>query len=186
MSSSVANWLLLLATAAANLCVGAYAFARAPKVPLNRAFGFLALATSCWAAALALGYHTRPSEHGLSSTTTIIRVAFAAGSLFAVAFLVFIDRFASTTTSDRNVIRRCFVPIGLAFCVISFTPWIVLSARAEEDALTVKYGPLHPVFAIYALLGLGAAIYLLAKKYRRSEGLEAVQVRYVVLGIVVS
>jgi len=65
MSSSVANWLLLLATAAANLCVGAYAFARAPKVPLNRAFGFLALATSCWAAALALGYHTRPSEHGL-------------------------------------------------------------------------------------------------------------------------
>ena len=186
MSSSVANWLLLLATAAANLCVGAYAFARAPKVPLNRAFGFLALATSCWAAALALGYHTRPSEHGLSSTTTIIRVAFAAGSLFAVAFLVFIDRFASTTTSDRNVIRRCFVPIGLAFCVISFTPWIVLSARAEEDALTVKYGPLHPVFAIYALLGLGAAIYLLAKKYRRSEGLEAVQVRYVVLGFVVS
>src|SRR5689334_10568634 len=186
MSSSVANWLLLLATAAANLCVGAYAFTRAPRAPLNRAFGFLALATSCWAAALALGYHTRPSEHGFNSTTTIIRVAFAAGSLFAVAFLLFIERFASSTHGDRVLIRRCLAPIGFGFCVASLTPWIVLSAKAETDALKVTYGPLHPMFAIYALVGLGVAIYLLAKKYRHSEGLEAVQVRYVILAFVIS
>jgi PAS domain S-box-containing protein len=186
MSPSGVNWLLLLATAGANLCVGAYAFTRAPRAPLNRAFGFLALATSCWAAALALGYHTRPSEHGFNSTTTIIRVAFAAGSLFAVAFLLFIERFASSTHGDRVLIRRCLAPIGLGFCVASLTPWIVLSAKAETDALKVTYGPLHPMFAIYALVGLGVAIYLLAKKYRHSEGLEAVQVRYVILAFVIS
>ena len=42
------------------------------------------------------------------------------------------------------------------------------------------------MFAAYSLSGLAAAFYLLLKKYRLSEGLEAVQVRYVILAFVLS
>ncbi|HZP38945.1 MAG TPA: PAS domain-containing protein, partial [Methylomirabilota bacterium] len=186
MISGSVNWLLLLSTAGANLCVGAYTLSRSPRAPLNRAFTFLALTTSGWAAALAFGYHTDPSEQGFGNTTTIIRVAFAAGSLFAVAFLIFIDRFASITRRDSQIIRRGLAPIGVGFFFLSFTSWIASSAKVHDDVLTVTYGPLHPAFALYALIGLGTTIYLLAKKHRLSEGLEAIQVRYVILAFVLS
>ena len=101
-----------------KLVVGAYVFRRAPKAPLNRAFGLLALATSCWAVALAVGYHIDPQPAALSSTTFIIRFAFAAGSLFAVLFLLFdrsvrIDHLGRTghpeilSGSDRNRFPSC-------------------------------------------------------------------------------
>ena len=180
------NWLLLMATAAANLWVGAYVFRHAPKAPLNRAFGLLALATSCWAVALAVGYHVDPQPAVQSSTTSIIRFAFGAGSLFAVSFLLFIDRFASTTQAAHVVLRYCLVPIGICFVAISFSPWIVASAKSLDEGLQVTYGPLHPLFAAYSLIGLAATIYLLLKKYRLSDGVEAVQVRYVILAFVLS
>ena len=180
------NWLLLMATAAANLWVGAYVFRHAPRAPLNRAFGLLALATSCWALALAVGYHIDPQLAALSSTTFIIRFAFAAGSLFAVSFLLFIDRFASTTQAAHVALRYCLVPIGTCFLAISFSPWIVSSARYVDQGLHVTYGPAHPAFAAYSLVGLAATVYLLLKKHRLSEGLEAVQVRYVIFAFVLS
>jgi two-component system, NtrC family, nitrogen regulation sensor histidine kinase GlnL len=180
------NWLLLMATAAANLWVGVYVFRRAPKAPLNRAFGLLALATSCWAMALAVGYHINPHPAALSSTTFIIRFAFAAGSLFAVSFLLFIDRFASTTQGAHIALRYCLMPIGIGFLAISFSPWIVSSAKYFNEGLQVTYGPAHPLFATYSITGLAATVYLLLKKYRLSEGLEAVQVRYVILAFVLS
>src|SRR5512144_1724566 len=158
MTAITVNWLLLMATAVANLWVGLYVFARAPKVPLNRAFAFLALATSCWAVALAIGYHGSTNVH---QTTAIIRFAFAAGSLFAVSFLLFIDRFASISLISRKLVQYALVPIGIAFCVVSFSPWIVSSAKSLDDGLQVTYGPLHPLFAVYAIVGLALTVQLL-------------------------
>jgi hypothetical protein len=129
MTTIAVNWFLLMATAAANLCVGIYVFTRAPRSSLNRAFGLLALATSCWAAALAVGYHADPQPATLTQTTLIIRFAFAAGSLFAISFLLFIDRFASATERAHIALRYCLIPIGAVFFVASFSPWIVSSAR---------------------------------------------------------
>jgi two-component system, NtrC family, nitrogen regulation sensor histidine kinase GlnL len=186
MATITINWLLLMGTAAANLWVGIYVFTRAPKAPLNRAFGFLAFATSCWAMALAVGYHVSPPPADLHSTTAIIRFAFAAGSLFAASFLLFIDRFALISRSACILVRCFLVPIGIAFFAISFSPLIVTSARSLDEGLQVTYGPLHPLFAVYALVGLTVTVYLLVRKYRRSEGLEAVQVRYVILAFVLS
>jgi PAS domain S-box-containing protein len=186
MTTIAVNWFFLMATAAANLCVGIYVFTRAPRSPLNRAFGLLALATSCWAAALAVGYHADPQPATLAQTTLIIRFAFAAGSLFAISFLLFIDRFASATERAHIAVRYCLIPIGAVFFLASFSPWIVSSARSLDEGLQVTYGPLHPLFAAYSVVGLAAAAYLLLKKYRLSEGLEAVQVRYVILAFVLS
>jgi PAS domain S-box-containing protein len=78
------------------------------------------------------------------------------------------------------------VPIGTAFFALSFSPWMVISARLYADGLQVTYGPIHPFFATYALIGLGATLYMLVGKYRRSEGLEGLQVRYVLLAFVLS
>ncbi len=186
MTTITVNWLLLMATAVANLWVGVYVFTRAPKAPLNRAFAFLAVATSCWAVALAVGYHVDPRSTNVHHTTAIIRFAFAAGSLFAVSFLLFIDRFASISPSSRKLVQYALVPIGIAFCVVSFSPWIVYSAKSLDEGLQVTYGPLHPLFAVYALVGLALTVQLLLTKYRCSEGLEKVQVRYVILAFVLS
>jgi PAS domain S-box-containing protein len=146
----------------------------------------LALATSLWAAALATGYYVNLHETGTRETTAIIRIAFAAGSLFAIAFLLFIEQFTLAPSKSSVVVRHGLVPIGMLFFVASFSPWLVVSARSHMVGLRVTYGPLHPAFALYALAGLGVTMYLLVNKYRRSEGIERRQVRYVVLGFLLS
>ena len=180
------NWILLVGTAVANLCMGAYVFSRAPKAPLNRAFALLSLSTALWSAALAVGYYAGPAGTNPESTTLVIRCAFAAGSLFAIAFLLFIQRFTVPTAKTSFVVCYALVPIGTAFFALSFSPWMVISARPYADGLQVTYGPIHPFFATYALIGLGATLYMLVGKYRRSEGLEGLQVRYVLLAFVLS
>ncbi|HKW90946.1 MAG TPA: ATP-binding protein [Methylomirabilota bacterium] len=180
------NWFLLMATAVANLSMGTYVFSRAPRASLNRAFGLLSLATSLWACALAVGYHVDPLDSGLGETTFVIRVAFAAGSLFAIAFLVFIEQFSLSPPKVFPFVRYCLIPAGVVFFVISFSPWVVVSARSQLSGLQIVYGPLHPFFAVYALAGLGATMYLLTGKYRRSDGLEGLQARYVILAFLLS
>jgi two-component system nitrogen regulation sensor histidine kinase GlnL len=54
------------------------------------------------------------------------------------------------------------------------------------NGLQVTYGPIHPLFASYALIGLSATLYMLIGKYRRSDGLEALQVGYVLVAFVLS
>jgi two-component system nitrogen regulation sensor histidine kinase GlnL len=180
------NWLLLIATAIANLGMGLYVFGRAPRSSLNRAFGLLALATSLWSGSLAVGYHVDPQTTGLSATTLVIRIAFAAGSLFAVAFLLFTERFALSPPAVCRMVRFFLVPVGIAFFVVSFSPWMVAVAKSTPTGLQVTYGPLHPVFAVYALVGFATTVYLLRSKYRRSVGLERLQVRYVIWAFLLS
>jgi len=180
------NWTLLVATAVANLCMGIYVFSRSPRAPLNKAFGLLALATSLWAVALAIGYHVDPRDASPDWTTIVIRFAFAAGSMFALTFVLFIERFTLPSPKVAAAVRRGFIVMGVAFCGASFSPWIVVSARPEAGGLQVTYGLLHPWFAAYALVGLGTTVHLLVVKYRRSDGLEGLQVRYVILAFVLS
>jgi len=180
------NWLLLVGTAVANLCMGAYVFSRAPKASLNRAFALLSLSTAVWSAALAVGYNAGPAGTNPESTTLVIRSAFAAGSLFAIAFLLFIERFTIPAPKPSFVVCYVLVPIGVVFFALSFSPWMVTSARPHAGGLQVTYGPIHPFFATYALIGLSAALYMLVGKYRRSDGLEGLQVRYVLVAFVLS
>ena len=187
MGSGVSmNWTFLVGTAIANLCMGAYVFSRAPKAPLNKAFALLSFSTALWSAALAVGYHAELSGGSPESTTLVIRCAFAAGSLFAIAFLLFIERFTLPDHRTSFVVRFVLVPFGAAFFALSFSPWIVVSARSHAGGLQVIYGHTHPLFALYALVGLAATLYMLVGKYRRSDGLEGLQVRYVLLAFVLS
>src|SRR5688572_7921009 len=178
MGSGVSmNWIFLVGTAIANLCMGAYVFSRAPKAPLNKAFALLSFSTALWSAALAVGYHAELSGGSPESTTLVIRCAFAAGSLFAIAFLLFIERFTLPDHRTSFVVRFVLVPFGATFFVLSFSSWIVVSARSHAGGLQVIYGHTHPLFALYALVGLAATLYMLVGKYRRSDGLEGLQVR---------
>jgi PAS domain S-box-containing protein len=103
-----------------------------------------------------------------------------------MAFLLFIEQFTVPSLKTSLAIRYALVPLGVAFCALSFSPWMVVSARPYADGLQVSYGPIHPLFAGYALIGLGATLYMLIGKYRHSEGLEGLQVRYVLVAFVLS
>jgi two-component system nitrogen regulation sensor histidine kinase GlnL len=180
------NWILLVGTAVANLCMGAYVFSRAPKAPLHRAFALLSVSTALWSAGLAVGYYAEPAGTNPENTTLVIRGAFAAGSLFTIAFLLFIQRFTIHAPKRSFVACHALVLIGAAFFALSFSPWMVVSARPHTDGLQVTYGQVHPFFAAYILIGLGVTLYMLIVEYRRSEGLEGLQVRYVLLAFVLS
>src|SRR5262245_42633591 len=186
MVSASLNWILLVATAIANLGMGLYVYGRAPRSALNRAFGLLALATSLWSGSLAVGYHVDPQTTAANLTTLVIRIAFAAGSLFAVAFLLFSERFALAPPQVCRPVRFFLVPVGIAFFGASFSPWMVTIAKSAPTGLQVTYGPLHPVFAVYAVAGFATTVYLLRSKYRRSAGLERLAVRYLIWAFLLS
>jgi two-component system, NtrC family, nitrogen regulation sensor histidine kinase GlnL len=180
------NYLLLIGTAAANLCTGAYVFSRAPRAPLNRAFALLSLSTALWSAALAVGYYAAPVGTSNGKTTLVIRGAFAAGSLFTIAFLLFIQRFTVHAPKRYSVACNVFVLIGAASLILSFSPWMVVSAKLSAAGLQVTHGPAFPFFAGYIVIGLSLMLAMLIGECRRSDGLEGLQVRYVLLAFLLS
>src|SRR5574341_1006649 len=113
--------LLLGCTALVNLWIGIYVYRRGPHAGQSRAFGFMAATISLWTIAVAL------TDYGSVKSVWAIRFAFASSSLIPVGVLTFIARVPVSPAGHRRVADWAFVHLGIAFCALSFSPWIVIS-----------------------------------------------------------
>jgi hypothetical protein len=146
--------LLLLCTAAINLCIGVYVYRRSPFASQNCAFGFLVVACSLWTTAVAFGYY------GTWGNLWAFRLSFASGSLIPLAALVLAERLPIVAVGHVRVRKWLFTPIGLALSALSFAPWMV-AATTDSYGMRPVHGPLHPVFVGYFILCFASAIQLL-------------------------
>ena len=169
---------LLVAIALLNVAIGISVLRRNPTAPLNRAFACTAFAVALWTAALAWG-RLQPTLFLLT-----IRTAFAAGTLVPLGVVCFIEHFGAPLPGRRLRIRT-ITALASSFAALAFSPWIVAAVTREAYGMRPLYGVLHPLFAVYLVVGFGLAAFSLVSKYRQSTGLSRTQAGYLFLAFIV-
>src|SRR3989344_961830 len=112
----------------------------------------------------------------------LTRATFFAASLIASLFLYFCILFPVPKNKQSiGVILSVFTP-GILFAAISFTHYIVPSIVQTPNGVDVNFNSLFLPFALFFLLLMGAAFIVLIKKYRKSIGIERMQIQYLFLG----
>src|SRR6266508_1721539 len=179
MLLNTVGFVLLLLVAVLNLSIGLYVHRRSPSTAMRRAFGFMASAIAVWTIALAVSHGTDLLR------TAFARLAFAAASLFPLGVLAFIDSFPEIGSRHSRLALRICAPITALFFILSFSPWIVISATIDSQGRQLIYGPLHPIFALYILIWYLCGLWILATKYSTAVGLSRLQIRYLFIGLTV-
>ena len=111
----------LLVTATLNAAIGVYVYLRKPTAHLNRAFGFMAIATVLWTIGIVLSHYSD------APNTFVSRFAFASASLIPIGTVAVAQSFSTSRGHVERFALWVVAPIALAWCVISFSPLIVVS-----------------------------------------------------------
>src|SRR6266511_3578183 len=169
--------LLAIFCAAANCTIGIYVLRRDSRSATHRAFFLVVMPIAVWAFALALAHAATPPA------LWYVKLSFATGSLVPIAMLRFAERLRHPDRRSSVITRCIFIPLGLAFSLISWSSWIVAGVEVYEGGVQVFYGPLHAPFAVYALGCFALGIYVLFSTYREAAGLLKLQSAYVLVAM---
>jgi PAS domain S-box-containing protein len=172
---------------AATLCVVLVGLAflvvlHNPRAAANRRFGVAILVTAGWIITISLAFAAREPIY----TIWLGRLGFAFASGIPFALLWLVD--ALSDPKPRAMPARLIVP-GLAsvtFMAISLSPWIVADTTRGLSRPNFIYGPVHRVFGIYFLICFASGIYTLWRTIRSVSGLTRLQLRYLLLGILLT
>jgi len=132
-----------------------------------------------WAFAVAL------THAGSPPSLWHVQLAFSAASLVPIAMLRFAEHIHTGGVATSIVTKWFCLPIGVAFSLLSWSPWLVFGVHTRGTDIRPTYGPLHTLFAVYTLACFGFGIYVLYSSYRKSAGLLRLQSRYLLLAMAV-
>jgi len=138
----------------------------------------MATTISLWTTAVALGHY------GSVGHVWAFRFAFVSGSLIPLGFLAVIEWLPVGLPDHLRVRWWLLTSSALAVCALSLSPWIVVSVSGPHGS-GATYGPLHPIYTGYEILGFAYSVWLLAAKYRASTGLLRLQIRYLALAFAI-
>ncbi len=108
------------------------------------------------------------------------RLTFATSGIIPAAFVLFSFLFPreQRSISTTKLILLSFP--ALLFFGLSFTDQIVTSVSGSK---VLSYGPLYPLFSLYLTCYIVVGLFLLIQTYRKSLGIERLQVKYCFLGL---
>jgi signal transduction histidine kinase len=109
------------------------------------------------------------------------RMGFATSGIIPSAFFTFAFLFPREQRGINLTKTITFGLPALLFLVLSFTDQIVSSLGVSSKMF--NYGPLYPFFSIYLTSFIILGFLFLIKTYRRTVGIERLQVKYCLLGM---
>jgi PAS domain S-box len=168
---------LVLCTALTSL--GLLVFLNNRRAHVNRLFGLSVISIVGWIISISIAL----SLDDLSKSVIFGRLAFAFAGSIPFTFLLVFQAFPlrNQPPSTKGVVFPAV--LCLAFLALSFTPLIVAGAQRTANKTNFVYGVLHPVFSAYVASTLGFALFTLWRKLRLATGLQKLQLRYLLLGI---
>ena len=180
--------LLLYAIAvASNIALAILIYLHAPARHANKLFALFALAVGGWTAGIAITFYLLDNTFTpfhLPSPIFFARATFAAACLSVYFLLAFLHTFPSPPRHSRKRILLLLGATAPFLGFVSFTPLLVLDVSSRNDQLRVSYGPLYPLFALFIVVCIAHSLYLVAQKLRTSRGVERLQTRYLLLGLI--
>jgi PAS domain S-box-containing protein len=178
----IERFLILLLTTGANLLFGFVVWSKNSSDRVNQYFALFSVAVAAWTLSNGLVATFADTPWGILWA----RSAFASASLLPLSFFLFVTVFPA----PRPVPPRALPPIWLLLAIVaflaSFTDLIAQQTFSRNGVLSVRYGPLHPFFAMYFMACLGYSLFLLYQKLHLLTGVARLQVRYVFLAVLLS
>lgn len=177
-----ANYPLLFLAGLLNFSLGIWVLAKGPRKTINCYFALFSIAVAVWTLANGLVSLNAATPWGYLWA----RVTFASASVISLSLFMFATVFPSKLIRVPRTIYLPVIIAGVCSFFVSFTQLIVRNTSSADGHLVVQYGPLHPAFAAYFILCLGLSLFLLVRKLHIVDRIQAIQVRYLLLGTLIA
>lgn len=170
------------------LCAVLFALAtfvlwRDRRAQANRLFALLLVACIGW----ILSISTALIVDRRALAVPLGRAAFAFASVIPFALLCMFQAFHRVPADPRkNVATAVFGILCLFFVTTALSPWVVAGAHGGAGRRDLIYGPLYPFFGAFFVLCFSSAIYTLVRRISLASGLVRLQLRYLLLGAVIT
>lgn len=113
-----------------------------------------------------------------------VRSSFIGPSIISPSFFYFSLVFPKEKRKISPKLTIMIIISSLIFVFLSFTKLMVQSV--QWDILSSNYGIAHKFFSIYFMSGMIGGIFFLTKSYIISKGIERIQHKYCLLGILIT
>jgi signal transduction histidine kinase len=172
---------IIVLTAFINILLGIISYNKNPKSATHRLLTILSFIFAFWSIA---NYFSLNSSTPAGTLFWIRAVMFITAPMGPVLFL-FIKAFPNSKLVINKVILNIIIILTALVMVLAFSP-LIFSKVTIAEQITPTPGPAIPLFAVL-FVGLPiAGIFELFKKYKKTTGVERLQLRYLILGIVVT
>jgi hypothetical protein len=167
---------LLLVTGILNIFLGGYVLYRNPRRLLNLSLSLFALGASGWILSLWFTIYFFP-------ILPVSKITFIS-PIFIIAFLAL---FAYEL--EPKVLRRDpYVPILIllipsVFFALILLDKVVTSVGVKNNHIVNTYGEAYPLYGLTMLVYIFGSLIFLLYKYYRSQGIDRLRLKYVLLGL---
>ncbi|RJQ50896.1 MAG: GAF domain-containing protein [Actinobacteria bacterium] len=170
---------VLVAVASANIGLALVVYLRNSRNLTNRVFSAAAFVIACW---LALDFLA--DQHAFSSNALLLRRANMGSSLTMGALLLYFAlNFPQREERLSAAWHTYFAAGGTLVAITVLTDLVVSKVRVMAGSTNVVAGPLLPIYAIWALVGVASVVFILSKKYRRATYRTKAQLKFMLLGV---
>lgn len=169
---------LFLIILLSNFSLGLAVYLRNTKGKANQFFFAFVFFLTIW----LLSNHLQNEPVGLPIATLFLQIDFATAPLLVYFLLLFCLNFQRAHlifSRPRELLALC---LPLIFTILSFTDLIITRIRILDGSIHFDLGKLYPLYTIYLLAYVGGGCIDLIIKWRSSQGIERMQVFYLLLG----
>lgn len=175
---------VILITVFANLLLGLFTYLKNPKSSTNRLFIFLTIIISFWT---FFNYNSLHNLNNPQETLFWIRAVMFVTAPLGPVILLLVHTFPNRTITASKKFLLLTSTITITVAILSFTNLLFSDvAISSQGTITPTPGPAIALYAINFLGSLIAAFAVIIKKYIKSKGREKVQLKYLLLGIIIT
>ncbi len=170
---------IITITVVANVLLGLTTYLKNPRSATNKLFALLTLILSLWSITNNFSLHAS-NEYW---TLFWIRVVMAITSPMGPAIYLLVHTFPRHTMSMSKRAQVVIAFFTLLSAGLAVSPWMFTTVSLE-NGITPTPGPAIGVFAGVFFSTVIASFFTIIKKYRKATGLEKVQIKFLLLGII--
>lgn len=172
------SWLIVIVGALGNAIIGLVAYLRNTKSATNRWFGIFSFLMASYLVVNQLAI--TQSDDGL--TLFWIRAVMIIAPPIVFSFFVLVNVFPKDVMEIPKRIFYASLLVTVVIAVLDATPLVFTGVLPGTYQPTP--GKLAFLFLFYNSIFLGWSVYILFKKFRKSEGIEKTQLKYLIFGAI--
>jgi signal transduction histidine kinase len=174
--------LVTILTAFANTLLGLFTLVKNPRSATNQLFFLLTIIISSWAVSNYFSLHSSTPEQ----TLFWIRMVMLITSPMGPTILLLVKAFPDVEINLKKKLLYPIIGLAVADMLLAFTPLMFSSVSIVNGNITPQPGPAMLLFALSFAGCPVAAFIALFLKYIKSTGLRKTQIRYFLLGIILT
>jgi len=169
-------------TACANLVLGLFTYYKNPKSASHILLTILTVIIAAW----SITNYFSLNASTPSDTLFWIRIVMAVTAPLGPVIFLLVHTFPQNVLKLSRGYLAAIVLWSIALAALSFTPLIFSRVEIIGETITPVPGPAIPLFALTFIGFSVSAFVYLVKKYRHADGLLKLQLRYFLVGILIT